>query len=111
MWNFSGLQPFNPRIADELAVARKGSDALAHKRVLEGLHQLDPLSGIRVARLVKDTPEQRHAHIAVRHAENQNVDIGLAKLPVRAIQRQMLIAALRRERQAMACLQGQVPAR
>ena len=76
------LQPFDPGVADELAIACQRSNRLIGERRLEDLHQIDPLGGIGIACLVEDTAEQRDAHIAMSHTQHQQVQIGLVELPV-----------------------------
>jgi hypothetical protein len=98
MLDFRRLQPCDPGVADELAVAGQRGDRLIGKRVLEDLHQVDPLGGVRVSRFVEHAPEQRHAHIIMRNAQHQNVEIGFAELPVGAIQRQVPKLAFEAER-------------
>src|SRR3954454_11390105 len=83
------LQPFDPGVADEFAICCQRSHRLMGERRLEDLHQINPLGGIGIARLVEDTPKQWDAHVAMSHAQHQYVQIGLAKLPVGALNRQM----------------------
>src|SRR4051794_31585948 len=88
------LQPFDPGVADEFAICCQRSHRLIGERRLEDLHQINPLGGIGIARLVEDTPKQWDAHVAMSHAQHQYVQIGLAKLPVGAVNRQMPRLAL-----------------
>src|SRR4051795_6931080 len=67
------LQPFDPGVGDEFAIARQRGNRLIGKRRLEDLHQIDPLGGIGMTGPVEDTAEQRDTHVAMSHAQHQQV--------------------------------------
>ena len=83
------MQPGNPFISNEFAVAGERRQLLIGKRAQKALHQVDALSGARTARLVQNGPQQRHADLVHGHREHEDVQISPAKLPVRAVHRQM----------------------
>src|SRR3978361_2573549 len=73
------LQPFDPGIADEFAIARQRGNRLIGKRRLEDLHQIDPLGGLGITRPVEDTPEQRDGHVAMSDRQTQQGQDGLVE--------------------------------
>ncbi len=79
------LQPPKPILADKLAVGQQGGDLVDAEDGQEALHQSDALGSVGIARFVQYRPEQRQRDAAVGHAEHQEVDVGLAELPVCAV--------------------------
>lgn len=82
------LEPAEPVLTDELAVGQQGGDLGRAEDGEEAFHQVDALFGVGVARLIQHGPEQRHRDAAPGDAEHQEVDVGLAELPVGAVHRQ-----------------------
>ena len=83
------LEPLEPRVADELAVANDQFDAFAAEQGHAIREQGDAVGGVGItAAVVKQLPAQRHVDVARAGDDEQDVDLALAEIPLRAVQAQ-----------------------
>ena len=86
--NVLALQIGHPGITDELAVAHQCRDLHVRKCRAQPIKKLGPLRRVRVSSRWQQHPQQRNAHAVPCYRDHQDVDRGLAKIPVRPIDRQ-----------------------
>ena len=87
------LEPLEPRVADELAVAHDQFDAFAAEQGHAIREQGDAVGGVGIAAaVVKQLPAQRHVDVARAGDDEQDVDLALAEIPLRAVQAQAQLA-------------------
>jgi len=82
------LQIGHPGIADELAVAHQRCDLQVGKRRAQAIQKLGAPRRVRVSSRWQQHPNERNAHAVPHHRDHQDVDRGLAEIPVGAIDRQ-----------------------
>jgi len=83
------FQPTHPPLADEFPISAQAGYGPTGKGFVEPGHQVCALPGVGITRLVKQHPKQRDTDFPVDDAQHQDVDMAVAKFPVRAIQRQV----------------------
>ena len=83
------LEPLEPRVADELAVAHDQFDAFAAEQGHAIRGQGAAVGGVGIAAaVVEQLPAQRHVDVARTGGDEQDVDLALAEIPLRAVQAQ-----------------------
>ena len=87
------LKPLEPRVADEFAVAHDQLDAFAAEQGHTVREQGGAVCGVGIATaVVEQLPAQRHVAVARAGGDDQDVDLALAEIPLRAVQAQAQLA-------------------
>jgi hypothetical protein len=83
------LEEFEPFLSDELSVRQEHPDCRCIEAREKTLHQGDALPRGAVARVVQKGPHERSAVALGHYGQDENIDVGLADFPVRAIEAQV----------------------
>jgi len=79
---FVVIEELDPIVPDKFPVRHQTVYAIGAKKPDKTLDQIDPFLGIRIALLVQHLEQQRESHSFVSYPKHENIDIGLAKLPI-----------------------------
>lgn len=81
------VKPSNPLLADKLSVGHKAVHAVMSKKSDEPLHEFLAFLPIGIASFVKHTEYQRKGNPLVSDAQYEDIDVFVAKFPIRSVHR------------------------
>ena len=76
------VEPLHPVLSDKLMVGEKAVDALCAEEPDIAVHKLYPLPRVGGALLGQHAEQHLVRHPVVHHGEHEDVDVGVAELPV-----------------------------
>ena len=87
-----GVEISEPLLSDELPVSHEMGYRVFSCKAQEPLNEFNPLCGVGVATLVHHNVNDRECHPVVYYSEVENVNVGVAVLPVGPVHRQIVAA-------------------